>query len=90
MAEAPSNPKLYETKGFSRLCVGLAVVLVFVLLLGLVLFAVIDVILMRNFTQAAAWFASPQTSTGHRETKARRDARSVASATLGKRRACAM
>ena len=50
MAEAPSNPRFYETKGFSRFCVGLAVVSMFVLLLGLVLFAVIDIILMRNFT----------------------------------------
>ena len=76
MAEAPSNPGFYETKGFSRFCDGLAVVLMFVLLLGLVVFAVIDIILMRNFTQAVAWFASPQTSAGHRETKARPDARS--------------
>ena len=50
MAEAPSKPNFYETKGFSQRCVGLAVVVMLVLLLGLVLFAVIDVILMRNFT----------------------------------------
>lgn len=44
MAEAPSNPSFFEKKGFSRFCVGLAVVLMSVL------FAVIDIILMRNFT----------------------------------------
>ena len=46
----PANRKFYETKRFTRFCVGLAVVLMLALVLGLVLFALMDIILMWNFT----------------------------------------
>ncbi|MCP4894775.1 MAG: hypothetical protein GY911_13305 [Actinomycetales bacterium] len=50
MVNARPTRKLYETKRFSRVCVGLAVVLLLALVLGLILFVVMDIILMRNFT----------------------------------------
>jgi len=50
MVEDRPNRKFYETKRFTRFCVGLAVVLMLALVLGLVLFAVMDIILMWNFT----------------------------------------